>query len=151
MEVANVLHNLLQQIWKSSLSDNDFLACISKSSLSYFGDEFHQSEKGIFEFNIPDVRSCDNFSVEVDFTLHGNKLTKGFDLNICPYIRPLWHKGSMYCQAQFQQNSSAVTDLALLPSSAPAPAKLGWVSFILAKSKTHHPPTQNSSEGTQHD
>ena len=27
---------------------------------------------------------------------------------------------------------------------------LGWVSFNLAKSKTHHPPTQNSSEKNQH-
>jgi len=78
------------------VSDDDFLACISKSSLSYFGDEFHQSEKGIFEFKIPDVRNCDNFSVEVDFTLHGNKRTKSFDLNICPYIRPLWHKVLLY-------------------------------------------------------
>ena len=80
MEVETVKHNLSQQIWKSSLSDSDFLSCISKSSLSYIGDEFPQSENGDFELNITDVRNCQNSSFEVKFTLNGNKLTNKLEL-----------------------------------------------------------------------
>jgi len=80
------------------VSDNDFLVCISKYSLSYNGTEVSESEKGIFMLNITNVRSCENSSFEVTFTLRGDnkRLTKSFDLNICPYIRPVWQQVLMY-------------------------------------------------------